>query len=333
MNRLRVGVIGMGLMGYAHARVYKSLPYVELVGCVEPFEKTRLAMAEKLGVPVFATTKELYALGIDAVSITTPDQLHEEAVVEALKNKVRVLVEKPLGISSESCRRMLDACPDDRYLMVGHDLHFDSRVVAAKKDLQAGKLGRIEFMTTKRTSSIPLGYKIGPRTSVCWFLGIHDLELILWLTGLKVKKVESAMALKVFSEHWDCLSALIRMENDAILSLNTHWLFPSVHSQESDSMIQIFGSDGVSEISLLKNEYSFTANQPDGRQKYTDVHYQPDDIYGIPDGMLREEISVFAQSVMKDEVPPITGKDALNAVLVIEEVENILKKTGVDIRN
>lgn len=332
MDKLRVGVVGMGIMGDAHARIYASMPYVELVGCVEPYEKTRDAMAKKLGVPVYATTKELYSAGIDAVSICTPDQLHEEAVVEALENKVRVLVEKPLGMSSASCERMLAARPDQSYLMVGQDLRFDARVVAAKRDLAAGKLGDLRYITTKRSSSIPLGHRVGPRTSVAWFLGIHDLDLVLWLTGLKVARVESAMAIKAVSPNWDCVSALIRMENDAILSLNTHWLFPAAHGQESDSMVQLFGSAGISEISLLKNEYSFTANAPDGRQKYSDVHYQPDDVNGVPSGMLREEIHAFVRAAMRGDIPPVTGESALEAVRVIEQVEEILKQTGRDLR-
>lgn len=332
MDKIRVGVIGMGMMGYAHARIYESLPYVELVGCVETYDAKRKEMQDKLSCPVFSSTNELYALGIDAVSICTPDHLHKDAVLEAFSHKVKVLVEKPLDVSVESAQAMLDARPDPTYLMVGHDLHYDPRAVCAKRDILAGKLGNIRYISTKRTSSLPVGQRIGGRTSVTWFLGIHDMELVLWLTGLKVKKVESALGIKTISPHWDCVSALISMENGAVMNLNTHWIFPGVHAQEGDSMIQIFGDKGIAEISFLKNEYSFTPFDSEGRQKYSDVHYQPDDLSGIPAGDLRYEVEDFVRAVMKNERPPITGEDAIAAVKVIEDIEKILETTGRDLR-
>ena len=305
---------------------------MELVGCVEPFEGKRKEMQEKLPCPVFATTDELYALGIDAVSICTPDQLHKNTVLEAFSHKVKVLVEKPLDVASASAQVMLDARPDPTYLMVGHDLHYDPRVIGAKRDILAGKLGNIRYISTRRTASIPVGQRIGGRTSITWFLGIHDMELVLWLTGIKVKTVESALGIKTMSPYWDCVSALITMENGAVMNLSTHWIFPGVHAQEGDSMIQIFGDRGISEISLLKNEYSYTPIDSEGRQKFFDVHYQPDDLSGIPAGDLRSEVEAFIRAVMKNECPPITGEDAIAAVKVIEDIEKILEATGTDLR-
>jgi predicted dehydrogenase len=282
-------------------------------------------MQEKLPCPVFASTGELYDKGIDAVSICTPDHLHKDAVLEAFSRNVKVLVEKPLAVDYPSARIMLDARPDISYLTVGHDLHYDPRVIAAKRDIQAGKLGNIMYIRTRRTSSIPTGKRIGGRTSVTWFLGIHDMELVLWLTGLRVFKVDSAVGIKAFSSHWDCVNALITMENGAKMNLSTHWLFPGVHSQEGDSVIQIFGNKGISEINLLKNEYSFTPAE-EGRQKFSDVHYQPDDYYGVPAGDLRYEVEdFFTRSVMENECPSISCDDAIAAVKAIEDIENILE--------
>lgn len=332
MKSIRIGVIGMGLMGYAHAKIYGSLPYVKLVGCVEAFEGKRKEMQQKLTCPVFATTKELYELGIDAVSICTPDQLHKDVVLEAFSHKVKVLVEKPLDVTSVSAQAMLDARPDPTYLMVGHDLHYDPRAISAKRDILAGKLGNIRYISTKRTSSFQTGKRIGGRTSVTWYLGIHDVELVLWLTGLKIKTVESALGARTMSPHWDCVNALIVMNNGAVMNLSAHWIFPGVHTQEGDSMIQIFGDRGVAEISFLKNEYSFTPVDNEGRQKFFDVHYQPDDLSGIPAGDLRYEVEAFVHAVMKNECPPITGEDAIAAVKVIEDIEKILETTGTDLR-
>jgi Predicted dehydrogenases and related proteins len=96
MNKLRIGILGMGMMGEMHTVVYKALPDVEIVGFVEPDEQRAALISGRYGVRAFPDTAELLDQ-VDAASICTPDDLHEDIALQALKKNVKILVEKTAG--------------------------------------------------------------------------------------------------------------------------------------------------------------------------------------------------------------------------------------------
>src|ERR1700722_7297473 len=75
---LRVGVIGAGVMGSNHARVFGGLPDTTLVGIVDPLPGYRARVTEQGGCRSFASLEELIADGVDAVTIAAPTHLHHE---------------------------------------------------------------------------------------------------------------------------------------------------------------------------------------------------------------------------------------------------------------
>lgn len=331
MKKIKVGVIGMGYMGDAHARIYQAMPGVELVGCVEANEERRQEMVGKLGVPVYANTEELYLLGLDAVSICTPDQMHKEFVLEAFSQKVKVLVEKPLAMSLDDCREMIDRRPDPSYLMVGHDLRFDPRVVSAKRVLDSGQLGKLLLVNIRRSNSIFAANKLGGRSSIAWFLGIHDIDLVLWMTRMKVSEIGGVIGFKYYSENWDYTSAQMKLDGETVLIMENHWLIPNTHRSQMDAGVKIIGTKGMLEVDLDFIEVAFTPVDGDGT-RYMDTHYQPDDMDGVPGGDLKRQLSAFITCVTDNKIPPTTGEDGFEAAKVIAQIEEKLRTFGFDLR-
>src|SRR5882757_10571706 len=77
-RELRVGVIGAGVMGSNHARVLAGLPGVSLVGVVDPSPAHLARTAELASCQGFETLDQLFAEGVDAVTIAAPTHLHHE---------------------------------------------------------------------------------------------------------------------------------------------------------------------------------------------------------------------------------------------------------------
>ena len=77
-EKLRVGVIGAGVMGSNHARVFKTLPDVTLVGIADPLEAHRQRAINLIGCRTFSTMEQMLAEGVDAVTIAAPTHLHHE---------------------------------------------------------------------------------------------------------------------------------------------------------------------------------------------------------------------------------------------------------------
>ena len=329
MDKIRVGVVGMGMMGDAHARIYKANDQVKLVGCCEPNEARKREAEETLGVPVYAVFGELLDQGLDALSVCTPDHMHERFVVEALERKIKVIVEKPLEISTGACRRILAARPDPSYLTVGHDLRFDIRAIHAKRACEAGQLGKLLSISVKRSNNMTNCGRIGPITSVAWFLGIHDIDLVCWVSGLAVREVISAAGFKCHNDHWDYVTACLRMEGDTMLLMENHWINPNDSVKGNDGWIKMIGTKGSIDLDMMPQTAAYTYSGE--KAGYFDVHHQADDLFGVPSGDLRYQLEHFVHCVRYGEIPLTTGEEAAEDVRVIEEIERKLESTGYNI--
>jgi predicted dehydrogenase len=122
---LRILVVGCGNMGASHARAYRSMPGVEIVGLVSRGEsKRQLATNLALQAPLFDDlSTALATLTPDAVCISTYPDTHEAFTLAAIEAGCHVFVEKPLAPDTESARRMVEAAlRADRKLVVGYIL-------------------------------------------------------------------------------------------------------------------------------------------------------------------------------------------------------------------
>ena len=106
---LRVGVVGVGVMGSNHARVFVGLPGTELVGVADPDRKQADFVARTLGCAAVATVDELLDLKIDAVTIAAPTHLHRDIALACIARGVHVMVEKPIASSVEEGNDIINA--------------------------------------------------------------------------------------------------------------------------------------------------------------------------------------------------------------------------------
>src|SRR5215813_5117979 len=106
---LRVGVVGVGVMGSNHARVLADMPGVKLAGVADPDRKQRDFVSGALGCPAHADLDGLLAGGIDALTIAAPTHLHREIATAAIERGVHVLVEKPIASSVEEGNAIIAA--------------------------------------------------------------------------------------------------------------------------------------------------------------------------------------------------------------------------------
>jgi UDP-N-acetylglucosamine 3-dehydrogenase len=175
--KVKVGVVGLGFMGSAHARVYSKLKECELVGiCDSNPEKKQLAKA--YNCRFCEDIEEFLGENLDAVSVCTPTSMHRDAVIEALENGKHVLVEKPFADTIRSGEEMTKkAAKMDRLLAVGYIERFNSAV---------GKLRElVDFSQIYSTVSMRFG-PFPPRTKysgVFLDLASHEIDILNYLTG------------------------------------------------------------------------------------------------------------------------------------------------------
>src|SRR5262249_27391407 len=191
MQPVRVAVIGAGYMGERHARIYAGMPDVELVAVCDVREAAVEDLAARTGAVAYADFRTLLRRDdLDAVSVCTPDALHREPCELAARAGRHVLVEKPIATTLADADAIVEtATRTGATLLVGHCLRFDPRYDQARQAVERGELGLLQTIYTRRANTVAAQDRLAGRCTLPLFLGVHDYDVMRWLTGSDVERV------------------------------------------------------------------------------------------------------------------------------------------------
>ena len=205
--RLPVGVIGVGALGQHHARHLAHLEEVTLVGVYDVDLARAEEIANEQGTSAFEDVNDLLAQ-IEAVTVAVPTAAHFEVGMRALERGVPVLMEKPLAATLAEADDLIAAAKRKRVqLQVGHIERYNRALRAAEPYLDGPR-----YIESLRLASFqPRGTDV----AVVLDLMIHDLDLVLHLTGSEATEVR-ASGLPVLSPHLDIANARVEFANGAV---------------------------------------------------------------------------------------------------------------------
>ena len=323
-NKVKVAVIGAGMMGKNHLKMYKTLSNVELVGVYDIFEDAAKAAAETFGIKAFASLEEV-AQNVDAVSVVTTSVTHAEVGAFFLKKGIHCLIEKPLAATEAECRMLIDTAKQrGAVLLVGHIERFNPAVEQLSKILN--DTSKIRALTAQRMSAAS-----GRITDVdvAMDLMIHDIEVIQSLVKSKVVNVEASnVKTKDKPEGKDYISALVQFENGVMANLTASRI-----TQSRVRTLTVSTDEAYIDLDFINQSINVCTQS---RSPYMNKDIIPEWMnYGlkgceehlfIPSNQpLAAEQSHFIDCVLGKATPRITGEDALQALKVIWEVQ---KKLG-----
>ncbi|MFY9898996.1 MAG: Gfo/Idh/MocA family oxidoreductase [Xanthobacteraceae bacterium] len=291
---LRVGVIGVGVMGSNHARVLAELPGVKLVGVADPDRKRCDQVARSLGCASFSDAGDLMRRGVDAVTIAAPTHLHREIAIDCAGRGIHVLVEKPIASTVEESRAIVAAARRAGVtLMVGHVERFNPAVQSIKRAI---KDQNILSIAITRVGPFP------PRMSnvgVVIDLAVHDIDLIRWFTDSEIVEIQPQTSSAV-AEREDIALLQFRTASGVLAHINTNWLTPfkarTIHIATRDKYL-------IGDLLTLQVTECF-GFQPDG--SYSMRHLSVG--YAEP---LRSELIAFVNAIRSGETPAVTGEEAV----------------------
>ena len=210
MDKIRVGVIGVGSLGQHHARVYASLPEAELVGVVDAAPERAREVAARFGTSAYSDYTELFGK-VDAVNIAAPTTTHAEIGIHCLKEGIHVLAEKPIAHTLEAADRLIQAAQEnDRVLQIGHLERFNPAVVALR-----------EIVTRPRFFEAHRMGLFSPRSldvDVILDLMIHDLDIISLLVPSDIEKI-TAVGIAILSNRIDIANARIQFADGCVANI------------------------------------------------------------------------------------------------------------------
>lgn len=314
MTRVKWGVIGLGWFGEKHCEALSTIAQVELHALCTRTESRLADLAARFGVThTYRDYHELLAdPELQAVSIVTMWDQHVGPALAALAAGEHVFLEKPMASTVEDCRRIIAAAQAaPGFFMVGHICRFNPRYALAKKEIEAGKIGRVVSMYARRNipaavSESVLG-KIGPIIGD----GVHDTDLMLWFTGAKVQSVYAQTVNVRGLAHPDIGWTTYRFDGGAVGVLENVWFLPEKTPYPLDERMEIVGTEGS--IQIQDAGPSLAVCDREG-WRYPEATYWPA-VHGARAGALREELTYFANCVRAGTPPTIVSpEDSLEAV-------------------
>ena len=291
---LRVGVVGVGVMGCNHARVLSELPGVQLVGVADPDQKQAEFVGRTLECPTFSDVGQLLELGLDAVSIAAPTHLHRDIALACIERGVHLMVEKPIAPSVEEGNDIIAAARHAGVaLMIGHVERFNPAVQAIKDAIRDEDILSIAIT---RVGPFP------PRMSnvgVVIDLAVHDIDLISWFTGSEIVEVQPQLS-SAKAEREDIALLQFRTASGVLAHINTNWLTPfkarTVHVATKRKYI-------IGDL-LTRQVTECFGFQPDGSYSMRHLsvgHAEP----------LRSELTAFINAVRSGSRPAVTGEEGV----------------------
>jgi predicted dehydrogenase len=291
---LRVGVIGVGVMGSNHARVFSGLPGAELVGIADPDRKQADFVARTLDCKAVPDAEALLDMNLDAVTIAAPTHLHRDIALSAISRRVHLLVEKPIASTVEEGRELIAAARRAGVtLMVGHVERFNPAVEAIKEAILNEDILSIGIT---RVGPFP------PRMSnvgVVIDLAVHDIDLIRWFTDSDIIEVQPQLSSAV-AEREDIALLQFRTASGVLAHINTNWLTPF---KARNVTIATRGKYVMGDL-LTRQVTECFGFQPDG--SYSMRHLSVG--YAEP---LRSELLAFVKAVRTGTPPAVSGEEGV----------------------
>jgi UDP-N-acetylglucosamine 3-dehydrogenase len=314
MDEVRIGMVGCGLFGESHLQALRAVTGARVTALYDTDAAVARERAQTFGIGKVCTSlEELCAADLDAIDVVTPEQTHLEPVLKGLCAGKQVFVEKPMATVLEECDRMIEAAREaGRILMVGQILRFETKYAMLKDEVSAGGLGRIVSMHARRNRRKSLLPRYG-RNHPAIENSIHDIDLMLWYTGGRIRRVRGYGRKATGSKHHDTFWGILEFEGGAIGVVETIWLLPEAAGIPLDDSLQVIGDRGVANVSLVPANLTFWR---ENGYEAPDVAYDPR-VGGAARGALRDELAYFCDCVRENRLPEIIKpEEAKNAVRV-----------------
>ncbi|MHB9036505.1 MAG: Gfo/Idh/MocA family protein [Armatimonadota bacterium] len=333
MDKIRIGLIGCGgIARSCHIPALVAQPDVEVVAVCDIDQDCCKAVAGEFDIPhVFRDYRDLLALKeIAAVDICTPNFVHMAPTIDALEAGKHVLVEKPIARNAKEGQKMVDAARRSaKKLMVAQCFRYRSDCQALKRFIEGGALGEMYYTRVQamRRRGIPSWGVFtdkekqggGPLIDI----GVHVLDTALWLLGHPKPISASAVTYTKFGNRQDVFgvwgpwdhtkftvedfaAGFVRFENGASLAIESSF----AANIEKDSMnFSILGTDGgcqLDPLRVFREEHGMLVDISPTCLPTTDMY--------------ESEVRAFADCILNDTDPPVTGEQALTVSRILDAI-------------
>ena len=323
MNKLKIAVIGTGLVGSFHAETFFRNPNSELIAVCDIDKEKVNKIANRFKCKAYNEFESLINTEkLDAISIATPEQIRIAPALLAIEKGLKILLEKPLGRNLEDIENLVNKIKNhNKLISVNFILHEDPRYKLMKEKIKNNEIGEIVSCYARRRGN-RFGIEIyAPWTDLISSTLIHDIQMVMSINNSKPERVYAEAVIREcakFNSH-DAVMSLIKFTDGSIASFETSWVLPKNQPEPLDPALHVVGDKG----SIIIEGSSM------GMQIQTEKSYMKPDIANWPiidskvEGCLKRNLDKFIEDCVYDNQPEV---DLIKAYEV-EKIVFAMKKS------
>jgi predicted dehydrogenase len=330
---IKFGVIGTGIRGTTYSDVVKASPYATMAAVCDVDGKDAETAGEKYEAKVFTDYQKMFAeCDLDAVIISTPDNLHRKAVLSAAEHDLDMLVEKPFSTSVEESKEMAAAIKAKNLkCLIAFENRWAIPFAAAKNTIESGELGKLLTINCRLNDTIFVPTQMlrwAANTTPAWFLFPHSIDLACWFGNKDVKKVYAAGTKKKLVsmgiDTYDSIQTVITFTDDTTACFTTSWILPESMPLVYDFKFEIIGEDSALYIDT-QSQMVYHA----GKTKVSNVHALGTPVFGRPTSPTWFMMESFIDNLRNNIRPMANEDDAVKNTTIVDAVHKSLKSGEV----
>lgn len=319
MQKIKLGLIGLGYIGKIHLRRCRKLANATLIAASD-ISKKALKMANDAGVKRTYTNYErlLKDPEVDAVIIALPTHLHAQCAKQAAESNKHIFLEKPIARNTAEAREIISTTEKHSIkLMIGYPMRFNPKFQRLKQKILDGTLGDIEIAQATLISSGPFMHRaegLTPKPVPEWWLnkeltgggalidlGSHLINLLSWYFG-EITDIKSHLGYRFNMPFEDSATCLARFNSGTKAIITVGWF-----SQDYHLSLHLYGTVKTAQAQHKPQNKILTAIQmlTTGKSQFFNA--------------LQAELQLFVNCLINDKQPTPTGEDGLKDLIAIEQ--------------
>jgi predicted dehydrogenase len=326
---VRIGLVGLGIMGEMYAKVYGADPMVQFAAVASANEEKRTRYAQQYAALAYGSLEEMLEnASLDAVVIATPDHAHFAPARLALEAGKHVLIEKPLTTSVDEADELLRlAARKNLKIQVTYNHRWLSPYYSAKQAMAKGEIGAPISAFARKNDTIFVPTEMinwAHKTTPAWFLSSHDIDLVRWFFDSEPVEARAWGRKQVLAargvDTYDTIQAQLKFANGCIATFESAWIYPNTFPTIVDSFVEVLGAEGHLHMDRKRESLEMSTS---ARFSYP-KNFITQDIFGKLRGAFPSCIEDFAAAVRNDTQPAVTGFDGRQVTAALDAIHHAL---------
>jgi predicted dehydrogenase len=335
-DRVRLGIIGLGVMGSLYTKIYSAHPLAEVTAVCSLQQERVDEIRSRYGVRdgYVDYRKMLERNDLDAVVVATPDHRHFAPVRAALESGKHVLVEKPFTTSVREADELIRLSQRvGKFVQVSFNHRWLSAYQQAKQTIQSGQIGVPLAGYARKNDTIYVATDYiswAGESTPAWFLSSHDIDLMRWwldsepveARALGRKEVLAARGISTY----DVIQAQVKFASGAFVTFESAWVYPNTFPSIVDSFMEVIGSAGHLHMDRKCESIEVSTTEKFSYPK----GFLTAEIFGRLRGAFPSCLEDFLFAICDGTQPHVTAVDGRQVTAALEAIHHSLETGAVE---